>query len=91
MPPTTLTPKEKKSYTLSSESVKFLEAQREILNAQSASAALEQILQAARREAAREAIGEAIGKHYDELTSEEAEENRQWAEFSVSVFPRGKS
>ena len=87
MPPTTLTPKEKKSFTLSSESVRFLEEQRIKRNAQSVSAALEEILLAVRKEEEREAIEAAVTKYYDSLTDEDVEEDRQWAEFAASVFP----
>ena len=85
---TTLTPKEKKSYTLSSESVKFLEAQREKLQTQSVSAALEEILQAVRRQEAQAAIDDAITKYYDSLTDEEVEEDRQWGQLGLQHFMR---
>jgi len=54
----------KKSYTLSTESVAFLEALRKDRRAASISAVLEEILQDARRQLARQSGEEAVAEYY---------------------------
>jgi hypothetical protein len=78
--------KVKKSFTLSSESVAYLEEVRKKNGADSMSAILEEILQAARREEKRAAIDRAMKEYYDSLTDEEVEEERQWGEFAQREF-----
>ena len=79
--------KAKKSYTLSTESVAFLEATRKKRRARSVSSVLEEILQAVRRAQAKEALGRAVTEYYDSLTDQELEEQRQWGEFALRNFP----
>ena len=80
--------KEKKTFTLSPESVAFLEARRDKQRASSASAVLEAILQAARREDQTAALESAVAGYYDSLSGEEIDERRQWGEFALKQFPR---
>jgi hypothetical protein len=75
--------KAKKSYTLSPESVDFLEAQRRKRRASSISAVLEEILQAARREAEMATINQSVTAYYDSLSDEEAEELSEWGKFGL--------
>ena len=83
MPPTSQTTKEKKSYTISTESVKFLEAHRLKLQSQSVSAALEEILQSARRQQEQELINRALTNFYDSVPDEEREEESQWGHLGL--------
>jgi hypothetical protein len=78
--------KAKKSYTLSVESVEFLERLRKKRRAGSASAVLEQILQAARREESEATLGRAVSDFYDSLSREETREQSEWGEFSWREF-----
>lgn len=80
--------KAKRSFTISSESVDFLEAMRKEHRALSVSAALEEILQAAKREHERIAMEKAIGDYYSSLSDEEVEEQRAWGDFSTREFAR---
>ena len=75
--------KAKKSYTLSPESVDFLEKLRKKHRARSISFVLEEILQAARREAELAKINQAVTAYYDSLSDEEVEELSQWGEFGL--------
>jgi methylthioribose-1-phosphate isomerase len=75
--------KAKKSYTLSPESVDFLETLRKKRRARSISFVLEEILQAARREAELAKINQSVTAYYDSLSDEEMEELRQWGEFGL--------
>ncbi len=76
--------KAKKSYTLSPESVNFLETLRKKRRARSISFVLEEILQAARREAELARINQSVSDYYDSLTDEEAEELSEWGKFGLS-------
>ena len=79
--------KAKKSYTLSSESVTFLETLRKRRRAGSISAVLEEILQAARRQQERASIEKSVATYYSSLSDEEAIEQAQWGEFALREFP----
>jgi antirestriction protein len=78
--------KAKKSFTLSVESVAFLEEMRQKSSTESTSAILEEILQAARREEKRIETDRAITEYYNSLSDEEAAEERQWGEFARRAF-----
>ncbi len=79
--------KAKKSYTLSPESVAFLEALRKKRHAPSTSSILEQILQAVRREQEKAAVERAVVDYYASLSTQEAEEQVAWGEFALREFP----
>lgn len=83
--------KAKKSYTLSPESVAFLEAMRKQRRAPSVSAVLDAILQAARREQGRAAVERAVADYYGSLLNEEAAEQTKWGEFALGEFPKEHS
>jgi DNA-binding PadR family transcriptional regulator len=80
--------KAKKSYTLSPDSVAFLEALRKNRRAASVSAILEEILQTARREQERASVERAVTDYYGSLSGEEAMEQSQWGEFALREFPK---
>jgi DNA-binding PadR family transcriptional regulator len=80
--------KAKKCYTLSPESVDFLEKLRRKRHARSISFVLEEILQAVRREAELTTINQSVTAYYDSLSDEEAEELSQWGKFALSQFPK---
>ena len=81
MPPTTR--KAKKSFTLSSESVAFLEGLRKKHRARSVSSVLEDLVTEARRQEKLKAYEAQVTEYYDSLTEEEREEERAWADFSM--------
>jgi len=66
--------KPKKSYTLSRESVAFLEAMRKRRRARSVSSVLEEIPQALRRQQERSTIHQAVARYYTSLSATEATE-----------------
>ena len=79
--------KPKKSYTLSRESVAFLEAMRKKRRARSVSSVLDEILQALRRQQERSTIDQAIASYYTSLSATEATEQVQWSELALREFP----
>jgi hypothetical protein len=79
--------KAKKSYTLSPESVAFLEAMRKRRRAGSISAILDEILQAVRREHERASVERAVANYYSSLSNREATDQAEWGEFAFREFP----
>ena len=82
--------KAKKSYTLSPESVAFLEAMRKKQRAASISAILEEILQGVRRQHDRAAVERAVTDYYGSLSAREIEDQAEWGEFALHEFPSGE-
>ena len=78
--------KTKKSYTLSPESVQFLETVRKRRHASSVSSILEEILQAVRREHGKAVLDRAVSDY--SLSGQEAEEQADWGDFAIREFPR---
>jgi hypothetical protein len=79
--------KAKKSYTLSPESVAFLETLRKKRRAPSISSVLEQVLESVRRAHERAALDKAVAGYYDSLQPEEVDEQTRWGEFSLREWP----
>jgi len=79
-------PKAKKSYTLSAESVTFLETLRKKRHAASASSVLDEILQALRKQARRASIDEAVTRYFSSLSAREEAEQQQWGELAARGF-----
>ena len=79
--------KAKKSYTLSQESVAFLEKLRRERRAASASSVLEELLQSARRGQKRKMLNQAVANYYDVLSPEDAEEQALWGDLALREFP----
>jgi polyribonucleotide nucleotidyltransferase len=79
--------KAKKSYTLSPESVAFLETLRKRRRAASISSVLEEILQAVRRQQERAGIEKSVSAYYSSLSDKEVLEQAQWGEFALREFP----
>jgi hypothetical protein len=80
--------KAKKSFTLSPDSVAFLETMREQQQAESISAILDEILQAVRREHERGSLERAVASYYSSLSTEEVTEQADWGTFALGEFPR---
>ncbi len=79
-----ITSRAKKSYTLSPETVAFLEAVKDRRGADSVSAVLEEILQAARREYERASVERAVSDYYSGLSRKESKEQAEWGEFAFT-------
>ena len=79
--------KAKKSYTLSLESVEFLESLRKKRRAPSISASLDEILQHIRCDQERLTVERQLAQYYDSLSDEEMKEDVKWGEFAMREFP----
>jgi hypothetical protein len=79
--------KAKKSYTLSPESVAFLETMRKKRHAASISSLLDEILQAVRRQHERAALERAVTGYYGSLSDAETTEQTDWGAFAEKEFP----
>lgn len=81
------TRKAKKTFTLSRESVAFLETEKQKRGRESTSVVLEELIQECREKGSTKKIDAAISSYYDSLTDEEREENNRWGEFAENQFP----
>ncbi len=79
--------KVKTSYTLSAESVAFLQAMRKSRRAASLSAVLEEILSAARTAHERRSVERAVANYYSGLSATEAKDLAEWGDFALREFP----
>ena len=81
--------KAEKSYTLSPESVEFLEMLRKKSRARSASSVLDDLLQALRREQIKGRLESAVADYYAALSLQEREEHASWGDLALREFSRG--
>jgi hypothetical protein len=81
--------KERRSFTLSKESIAFLAelcATGNGSKTRSASAALDGILRSVAKERKRKAVEQAITTYYSGLPEQARQEDREWGEFSLAQF-----
>lgn len=78
----------KKRFTLSTESVAFLEELQRRNKAKSVSSILEEILQSLRREKHRASIDRAVTDYYSSLSDEEVAEHAEWGDFALRQFSK---
>lgn len=79
--------KAKKSFTLSPETIAFLDLIRQSRDAESVSAVLEEILQRVRREHERAALDKQMKDHYDSMPDSKATELAEWGDFAMRQVP----
>jgi Tfp pilus assembly protein PilO len=87
MPKTSAATKEKKTFSLSRQSVKYLEALRKERHSRSISSVLEEIIRQQQQTKEMERISASVTRYYDSLTSEEVAEDRAWGDFAATQFP----
>lgn len=74
--------KVRRTFTLSPESLGYLEQEARRLQTESQSSVLDELLRERKREQQLSAIEANITSYYDSLSDEEVEENRAWGEFA---------
>ena len=78
---------QKKSFSISTESVDFLDELRRERNSKSASQVLDEILIEARRAHKLKMLEQATTQYYDQLGQEERKERQLWGDLAISNFP----
>lgn len=81
------TRKERRTFTLDPELVRYVEEVRKERRAGSASSALEEILRESKRQRDRRRQDKQIASYYSSLGEAEIERDREWGEFAETQFP----
>ena len=84
--PRSTTRKQRRTYTLSSEAIAILDAEKRDRRKSSASSTLEELLKERKRQKEMEAAAISISRYYDSLSEEEIAEQQVWGKFSESQF-----
>lgn len=79
--------KERRTYTLDPDLVRYVEAVKKERKAESASSALETILRESKRKREHQRLEQAINDYYSGLGEAEQQEEREWGAFGESQFP----
>lgn len=84
------THKEKKTFSLSRQSVMFLEALRKQRRSRSISSVLEEIIRQQQQASEMKKVSASFSSYYDALTDQQVEEDRAWGQFAETQFPTEK-
>jgi len=87
MPKSSTVRKAKKTFSLSRESVNYLESLRKKTKKDSMSSVLEDVIRQQQQTKEMERISASVTRYYDSLTAEEIAEDRAWGEFAATQFP----
>jgi len=87
MPRTAPSRKARKTFSLSRETVKYLEALRKERKKDSMSAVLEDVVRQLQQTKELERISASVSHYYDNLSDEQMAEDRAWGEFAETQFP----
>jgi hypothetical protein len=87
MPRTAPSRKARKTFSLSRETVKYLESLRKERKKDSMSAVLEDVVRQLQQAKELERISASTTRYYDSLTPEEIAEDRAWGDFAATQFP----
>ena len=87
MAPSTGAGKARKTFSLSRESVRFLESLRKAGRGKSISSVLEDLIRQRREAEEMNRISASVTRYYDSLTAEELAEDRAWGDFAATQFP----
>lgn len=79
--------KAKKTFSLSRQSVMYLESLRKERRSKSVSSVLEEIIRQQQQTREMERISASVTRYYDSLTPEEIAEGRAWGDFAATQFP----
>lgn len=76
----------KKTFSLSQDSICYLESVRKARKRPSISAVLEELIRQEQQLREMERVSASVTRYYDSLTEAERAENRAWGEFAESQF-----
>jgi len=86
MPVSSSTRKSRKTFSLSRESVTYLEALRKARKGKSISSVLDDLIRQRREAEDMKRISASVTRYYDSLSSEEVAEDRAWGDFAATQF-----
>jgi hypothetical protein len=81
------TRKARKTFSLSRETVKYLESLRKQSRRESMSAVLEEVIRQQQEIKEMERISASAKRYYDSLSPAEIAEDRDWGDFAAASFP----
>lgn len=87
MPHSSNARKARKTFSLSRESVHYLESLRKARKGKSISSVLDDLIRQKREAEDLKRISASVTRYYDSLTPEEFAEDRAWGEFAATQFP----
>ncbi|MFZ0801919.1 MAG: hypothetical protein WBQ09_17215 [Terriglobales bacterium] len=87
MPRTSISRKARKTFSLSRETVKYLENLRKERKKDSMSAVLEDVVRQLQQAKELERISASVSHYYDTLTDAQMAEDHAWGEFAETQFP----
>jgi hypothetical protein len=87
MPKSSAARKEKRTFSLSRQSVMFLEAVRKERRSRSISSVLEDIIRQQQQMREMKSISASVSSYYDSLTEPQLREDRAWGRFAENQFP----
>ena len=79
--------KARKTFSLSQETVRYLESLRKEGKKHSMSSVLEDVIQQLQETKEMERISASVTRYYDSLSAEEIAEDRAWGDFAATQFP----
>ena len=79
--------KEKRTFSLSRESLRYLDKVRKERNGSSVSSVLDDLIRQQQQAKELERISASFTRYYDSLTDDEVAEDRAWGEFALAQFP----
>lgn len=87
MPQSSSARKARKTFSLSRESVSYLESLRKARKGKSISSILEDLIRQRREAEEMKRISASVTRYYDSLTDEQVAENDAWGQFAETQFP----
>jgi len=87
MPQSSSARKARKTFSLSRESVHYLESLRKARKGKSISSVLEELICQRREAEEMKRISASVTRYYDSLTAQEVADDRAWGEFAETQFP----
>jgi hypothetical protein len=87
MPKSSSVKKEKKTFSLSRESLRYLDAVRKERKSASVSSVLDELIRQQRQAKELERISSSFTRYYDSLRDEEISQDLAWGKFALTQFP----
>ena len=86
MPASSKLRKSRKTFSLSRESVSYLESLRKARKSKSVSSVLDELIRQRRESENMKRISASVTSYYDSLSAEDTAEDRAWGDFAATQF-----